>query len=92
MGRKICQHWLQIEIFLFFILNHTIGRYAIILKSCSQVLLNLFFDTQILALLSCGNYNRIIASPLHLELMVSMPIFTQRILQDPILQYPFTVL
>lgn len=40
------------NLFIFFILNHTIGRYAIILKSCSQVLLNLFFDTQILALLS----------------------------------------
>lgn len=52
MGRKICQHWLQIEIFLFFILNHTIGQYAIMVKFCSQVLLNLFFDTQILAFLS----------------------------------------
>lgn len=36
----------------FLILNHTIGRYAIMVKFCSQVLLNLFFDTQILALLS----------------------------------------
>lgn len=52
MGRKICQNRLQIEIFFFLILNHTIGRYAIMVKFCSQVLLNLFFDTQILALLS----------------------------------------
>lgn len=41
------------NIFFFsFFLNHTIGRYAIMVKFCSQVLLNLFFDTQILALLS----------------------------------------
>lgn len=38
--------------FFLFFLNHTIGRYAIMVKFCSQVLLNLFFDTQILALLS----------------------------------------